>query len=124
MSEFQKICRKVDERTDPISYDPSIERRGSNSKKIKSLLFIKKKPLHYGKRNQMRSQSNFARTTHSLCSKHIRATEESKIICSKRKLFHPFLANVPILYPLKALQIKSILVLSEKIKWKHSPEMG
>ena len=35
----------------------------------------------------MRSQNNFARTTHRLYSKHIRATEESKIICFEEKAF-------------------------------------
>ena len=33
----------------------------------------------------MRPQNNFARTTHRLYSKHIRATEESKIICFEEK---------------------------------------
>ena len=35
----------------------------------------------------MRPQNNFTRTTQRLCSKHIRATEESKIICLEGKAF-------------------------------------
>ena len=38
--------------------------------------------------------------------------------------FNPFLANVPILYPLKTSENQGFLVFSGGIKWEHWPEMG
>ena len=36
---------------------------------------------------------------------------------------NPFLANVPILYPLKPPYTKGFLVISGDIRWEHWPEM-
>ena len=39
-------------------------------------------------------------------------------------IFNPFLANVPILYPLKTPENLWFSGLFGGIKWKHWPEMG
>ena len=36
----------------------------------------------------------------------------------------PFLANVPISYPLETPENQGFLVFSEGIKWEHRPEIG